>query len=70
LEVLERGLDLSRSEVCVMDLAAEPGMGKSRLLHEFRQRIGKEGASRPVFEQELVAHECYTVPWPSETKED
>jgi predicted ATPase len=53
-----------------MDLAAEPGMGKSRLLHEFRQRIGKEGASRPVFEQELVTHECYTVPWPSETKED
>ena len=25
-------------------LVAEPGMGKSRLLHEFRQRIGKERA--------------------------
>ena len=27
-----------------MDIAAEPGMGKSRLLHEFRRRIGKERA--------------------------
>ena len=25
-------------------LVADPGMGKSRLLHEFRQRIGKESA--------------------------
>ena len=25
----------------MIDLAAEPGMGKSRLLYEFRQRIGK-----------------------------
>ena len=44
LEVLERGLDKARSELCVVDLVAEPGMGKSRLLHEFRQRIGKERA--------------------------
>jgi len=44
LEVLERGLDEARSQPCVSDLAAEPGMGKSRLLHEFRQRIGKERA--------------------------
>ena len=44
LEVLERGLDKARSELCVIDLAAEPGMGKSRLLHEFRQRVGKERA--------------------------
>ena len=44
LEVLERGLDEARSQPCVIDLAAEPGMGKSRLLHEFRQRIGKERA--------------------------
>ena len=28
----------------VIDIVAEPGMGKSRLLHEFRQRIGKEQA--------------------------
>ena len=44
LEVLERGLDEARSELRVIDLVAEPGMGKSRLLHEFRQRIGKERA--------------------------
>jgi hypothetical protein len=44
MEVLERGLDKARSELCVIDIAAEPGMGKSRLLYEFRQRIGKERA--------------------------
>jgi class 3 adenylate cyclase/tetratricopeptide (TPR) repeat protein len=44
LEVLERGLRKGSSELCVIDLAAEPGMGKSRLLHEFRQRIGKDRA--------------------------
>ena len=44
LEVLERGLDKARSELCVIDVAAEPGLGKSRLLYEFRQRIGKERA--------------------------
>jgi class 3 adenylate cyclase/tetratricopeptide (TPR) repeat protein len=40
LELLERSLDEARSELRVIDLAAEPGMGKSRLLYEFRQRIG------------------------------
>ena len=44
LEVLERALDKARSEICVIDLVAEPGMGKSRLLHEFRQRISNEHA--------------------------
>ena len=44
LEILERGLAEARSQLCVIDLVAEPGMGKSRLLHEFRQRIGKERA--------------------------
>ena len=44
LEVLDRDLDKARSELCAIDLAAEPGMGKSRLLHEFRQRIGKDRA--------------------------
>ncbi len=44
LEVLERGLDKARSQLRVIDLVAEPGMGKSRLLHEFRQRIGKDRA--------------------------
>ena len=40
-ELLERSLDKARSGLCVIDLVAEPGMGKSRLLYEFRQRIGK-----------------------------
>jgi class 3 adenylate cyclase/tetratricopeptide (TPR) repeat protein len=44
LEILERGLEKARSQLCVIDLVAEPGMGKSRLLHEFRPRIGKERA--------------------------
>jgi len=44
MEVLERGLDDARSQLRIVDLAAEPGMGKSRLLYEFRKRIGKERA--------------------------
>ena len=44
LEVLERNLEKARSLLCVVDLVAEPGMGKSRLLHEFRHRIGKDRA--------------------------
>ena len=44
MEVLERGLDKARSELCVIEIAAEPGMEKSRLLYEFCQRIGKERA--------------------------
>jgi class 3 adenylate cyclase len=44
LEVLERGLAEARSQLRVIDIAAEPGMGKSRLLHEFRHRVGKERA--------------------------
>ena len=44
LEVLERALNNARSQLRVVDLVAEPGMGKSRLLYEFRQRIGKERA--------------------------
>ena len=44
LEVLERGLAEARPQLRVIDIAAEPGMGKSRLLHEFRQRVGKERA--------------------------
>ena len=42
LDVLERGLAEARRELRVIDIVAEPGMGKSRLLYEFRQRIGKE----------------------------
>jgi predicted ATPase len=44
LELLERGRAEARSQLRVIDIAAEPGMGKSRLLHEFRQRVGKERA--------------------------
>jgi class 3 adenylate cyclase len=40
--VLERALDEARSQFRVVDLVAEPGMGKSRLLHEFRGRINKD----------------------------
>ena len=41
LEVLERGLDKGHYELCVIDTVAEPGIGKSRLLYEFRERINK-----------------------------
>ena len=44
LKVLDRTRDAARSQLQVVDLVAEPGMGQSRLLHEFRQRIGKERA--------------------------
>jgi class 3 adenylate cyclase len=47
MEALERGLESAHSQLCVVDLVAEPGMGKSPLLHEFRQRIGKERAFAP-----------------------
>jgi class 3 adenylate cyclase len=44
LDILERGLDEAREQPQVIDVMAEPGMGKSRLLHEFRQRVSKEQA--------------------------
>ena len=44
LEVLERALEDASSQLRVINVVAEPGIGKSRLLHEFRQRIGKERA--------------------------
>ena len=44
LAVLRRTLGDAREELRVIDIAAEPGMGKSRLLYEFRQRIGQEQA--------------------------
>ncbi len=42
MDIVERGLAEARNQLNVIDVVAEPGMGKSRLLHEFRQRIGKE----------------------------
>ena len=44
LELLDRALIEASSQLHVVDLVAEPGMGKSRLLYEFRQRMGKERA--------------------------
>ena len=39
LQLLERGLAEARQKVCIIDVVAEPGMGKSRLLYEFRRRL-------------------------------
>jgi class 3 adenylate cyclase len=39
LQIMERRLDEARAGTRVIDLAAEPGMGKSRLLYEFHRRI-------------------------------
>jgi class 3 adenylate cyclase len=44
LDILERGLAEARSQLHVIDVMAEPGMGKSRLLHEFRQRLDRQQA--------------------------
>ena len=41
LDDLQRALDEARQELRVIDVVAEPGMGKSRLLHEFRRRLGE-----------------------------
>jgi hypothetical protein len=37
LEILQRALEKARNEFCVIDIASEPGIGKSRLAYEFRQ---------------------------------
>jgi hypothetical protein len=44
LEMLERRLAEARGRLRAVDIVAEPGMGKSRLLHEFRQRVDKKRA--------------------------
>ena len=44
LELLERTLAEARGELRVIDIVAEPGMGKSRLLHEFCRRSGEAQA--------------------------
>jgi class 3 adenylate cyclase len=41
MDVLKRALDQARGELRVIDVVGEPGMGKSRLLYEFKQRIAK-----------------------------
>src|ERR1700677_7928 len=44
LEIVERAFAEARGGRRMVHGAAEPGMGKPRLLHQFRQRIGKEQA--------------------------
>jgi class 3 adenylate cyclase len=44
LETLERLLVEARSELRVIDLSGEPGIGKSRLLYEVQQRLAKTSA--------------------------
>jgi class 3 adenylate cyclase len=44
LDILERAFAEAHGELRVVDVVAEPGIGKSRLLHEFRQRIGDKQA--------------------------
>jgi class 3 adenylate cyclase len=41
LEMLERGLAELAGRVRVIDIVGEPGIGKSRLLHEFRRRLAE-----------------------------
>jgi class 3 adenylate cyclase len=40
LDALGRTLEKARTEFCVIDVVAEPGMGKSRLAYEFRRHDG------------------------------
>jgi class 3 adenylate cyclase len=43
LDILERNLEAASRGLRVVDIVAEPGMGKSRLLHEFRFRLSAVG---------------------------
>ncbi|MGY3440926.1 ATP-binding protein [Bradyrhizobium sp. USDA 4473] len=45
METLDQQLRLAQNGLRIVDVAAEPGMGKSRLLHEFQQRISAERIS-------------------------
>jgi class 3 adenylate cyclase len=44
LEILGHAFAEAQKRLQVVDIMAEPGMGKSRLLHEFRQRIDRDSA--------------------------
>jgi class 3 adenylate cyclase/tetratricopeptide (TPR) repeat protein len=41
LQLLERGLAEAHDKVRIIDVVAEPGMGKSRLLYEFRRKLSE-----------------------------
>jgi class 3 adenylate cyclase len=43
LDILEQNLEAARRGLRVVNIVADPGMGKSRLLHEFRFRLGAAG---------------------------
>ena len=44
MEILELAFAAARENLRVVDMVAKPGMGKSRLAHEFQQRIANERA--------------------------
>jgi class 3 adenylate cyclase/tetratricopeptide (TPR) repeat protein len=55
MAVLEAALDRARaSEGAVVGIVAEPGIGKSRLCHEFAERV--RGGGIEVFEAQAQAH--------------
>jgi len=66
LEALDRALDEAHSNLLIIDIVGEPGLGKSRLVHEFHQRIDKAGflcclaAARPMVSRQ---HFCPSLRW-------
>lgn len=55
LDRLDRALELAtRGEAAAVGVVAEPGIGKSRLYHEFAQRCRTEGVE--IFEAQAQAH--------------
>jgi class 3 adenylate cyclase len=42
LDILKQALEKAADAIAVIDLAGEPGIGKSRLVHEFRGRLADE----------------------------
>ena len=69
LELLERTLAEARGELRVIDIVAEPGMGKSRLLHEFCRRSGEvqariwSGCLVPGFDGAFLSSDLKDALW-------